>query len=481
MAVTKRYGRQTPTRALVLPYTETKGLDAVDLYNSSGRTSYPWQELLASDIMAVNEDGLWVHQKFGFSIPRRNGKNEVVVMREFYGLEHGENICHTAHRTTTSHSAWQRLRNVLLDAGYEELGRMGADDVPPDKSFKSSKQYGLETITLTNGGSIVFRTRTASGGLGEGFDLLIIDEAQEYTTEQEAALIYTVSDSPNPQTIFCGTPPTLTSAGTVFVKMREDCLLGGDTYDTGWAEWSVDEQPTDIKDVDLWYETNPSMGYHLDERKIRSEIRGDVLDFVIQRLGFWFRYNLKSAISEAEWDDLKVKTLPQLRGKLFAGVKYAADGATVALSIAVKIKDGVFVETIDDQSTRNGNGWILNFLKAAQVEKIVIDGAGNQQILADALKEARVKASVIVPSVGEVVTANAAFKQAVDLHTVRHAGQPSLAQSVTNCDKRAIGSRGGFGFKSIKEGVDISIMDSVILAYWICSTTKERRKQKARY
>lgn len=67
------------------------------------------------------------------------------------------------------------------------------------------------------------------------------------------------------------------------------------------------------------------------------------------------------------------------------------------------------------------------------------------------------------------------------LHTVRHAGQPSLAQSVTNCDKRAIGSRGGFGFKSIKEGVDISIMDSVILAYWICSTTKERRKQKARY
>ena len=32
-----------------------------------------------------------------------------------------------------------------------------------------------------------------------------------------------------------------------------------------------------------------------------------------------------------------------------------------------------------------------------------------------------------------------------------------------------------------EEGVDISIMDSVILAYWICSTTKERRKQKARY
>ena len=127
MAVTKRYGRQTPTRALVLPYTETRGMEAVESYNRSGRTSYPWQELLASDVMAVNEDGLWLHQKFGFSVPRRNGKNEVVVMREIYGLEHGEKICHTAHRTTTSHSAYVRLRQVLLDAGYTELGRMGAD------------------------------------------------------------------------------------------------------------------------------------------------------------------------------------------------------------------------------------------------------------------------------------------------------------------------------------------------------------------
>ena len=70
MAVTKRYGRQTPTRALVLPYTETRGMEAVESYNRSGRTSYPWQELLASDVMAVNEDGLWLHQKFGFSVPR---------------------------------------------------------------------------------------------------------------------------------------------------------------------------------------------------------------------------------------------------------------------------------------------------------------------------------------------------------------------------------------------------------------------------
>ena len=34
---------------------------------------YEWQKNLLDPIMAVDEDGLWVHQKFGYAIPRRNG------------------------------------------------------------------------------------------------------------------------------------------------------------------------------------------------------------------------------------------------------------------------------------------------------------------------------------------------------------------------------------------------------------------------
>ena len=84
-----------------------------------------------------------------------------------------------------------------------------------------------------------FRTRTDKGGLGEGFDLLIIDEAQEYTIDQETSLKYVISSSMNPQTLFCGTPPTNVSSGTVFAKMRERAL-SGETENTGWSEWSVD-------------------------------------------------------------------------------------------------------------------------------------------------------------------------------------------------------------------------------------------------
>lgn len=156
---------------------------------------------MLEDIMAVNEDGLWVHMKFGWSIPRRNGKSEILVMRAVWGLTHGERVLYTAHRTTTSHNAWEKCIDRLTKAGYVE-----------GKDFKTTKQMGLEHIEFMENGSptgavINFRTRSSKGGLGEGYDLLIIDEAQEYTADQESALKYVVTDSKNPQTIMCGTPP----------------------------------------------------------------------------------------------------------------------------------------------------------------------------------------------------------------------------------------------------------------------------------
>ena len=50
----------------------------------------------------------------------------------------------------------------------------------------------------------------------------------------------------------------------------------------------------------------------LNERKIEAELGEDKLDHNIQRLGFWPTYNQKSAISETEWNELKVDDVPEL-------------------------------------------------------------------------------------------------------------------------------------------------------------------------
>lgn len=461
-----RKGRQKPTKSVVLPYEVTNGKEAIDLYNSTGKIAQEWQELLLYDILAVNEDGLWVHTKFGYSIPRRNGKNELLIMREMYALRHGEKVMHTAHRTSTSHAAWERLCTALDKAKIQ---------------YKSIKAMGREAVYIKGSDARVeFRTRSSKGGLGEGFDLLIIDEAQEYTDDQESALKYVVSDSGNPQILMCGTPPTPISSGTVFTKYRNTTLQGA-TVNGGWAEWSVDEQ-SDVYDRELWYQTNPSMGTILNERKVFDEITSDLVDFNIQRLGLWIKYNLKSAISKAEWEALQVRLLPKLKGKLFAGIKFGKDGKNVALSIAVKTEeDKIFVEVIDCREIRAGNTWMVAFLKAADIQKIVIDGANGQTLLESDLKDAGIKTKCILPTVKEVIAANADFEQGLCQRNIVHMCQPSLVQAVSNCEKRLIGTNGGFGYRSQKEDIEISLLESVIYAYWACNSFKERKKQRVIY
>jgi phage terminase large subunit-like protein len=460
----KRIGRQEPTQSLILPNRKSLYKRAIEAYEKTGRKAQKWQSALLKPIMAVNTRGEWVHSQFGYSVPRQNGKNEVVAMRELDGILNKERILHTAHRTTTSHAAWERLCGFLDEAGIE---------------YKSIKAKGSENIRLDGGGRIEFRTRSTLGGLGESYDLLVIDEAQEYTAEQATALKYVIAASPNPQTIYCGTPPTPLSSGTVFMNLRNDALAGR-TQDTGWAEWGVEEE-SDVNDRELWYHCNPALGIRITERTIQTEISSDTVDFNIQRLGLWLKYNQKSAITKSEWEELKVQTLPKLTGKLYVGIKYGNDGNNVAASIAVKTADGkIFVEALDCQSIRNGNDWIVAFLTQADVGAVVIDGASGQTILAKEMKDARLKEPVL-PTVREIITANSSFEKAIFQKTIQHKGQPSLTEVVTNSDKRTIGTNGGFGYRSQLEDYDIALMDSVLLAHWACLEAKPIVKQKIRY
>ena len=466
-AVPKRIGRQTPTTSVTIPYVKTYGQDAIELYEKSKRKAMDWQKMLVYDILSITEDGLWVHNRFGYEIPRQNGKGEVVAIVEMWKLQNGEKIMHTAHRVNTSHTAGERLCALLDDAGVQ---------------YKSIKQKGAEEIRLEEtGGYIAFRTRSNTGGLGESFDTLIVDEAQEYTTDQSSALKYTIYSSENPQTIFCGTPPTAVSAGTVFTDMRKR-VLSGKSKNTGWAEWSV-EFMTDVEDVDAWYETNPALGIRTSERTIEAELEdNDDIDFNIQRLGLWLQYNQKSAITESEWKNLKVDALPKFTGKLYVGIKYGHDGENVALSVACKATDkNIFVESIDCRKIKDGNTWMINFLANADIGGIAIDGANGQQILAADMKEAGIKKKPVLPTVKDVIASNQLFELAISNKSVRHNDQPALTQSVTNCEKRAIGSSGGFGFRSIKDGVEVALLESAILAYWMCSKKKEQKPQRISY
>ena len=90
-------------------------------------------------------------------MPRQNGKNEVILIRELHGIATGEHIIHTAHRADTAHKAWERLLDRVEAAGLQVASTYRA--------------RGKEHIEIDGGGKIEFRTRTSAGGLGEISDL----------------------------------------------------------------------------------------------------------------------------------------------------------------------------------------------------------------------------------------------------------------------------------------------------------------------
>ena len=465
----KRIGNQEPTIHFSLPYSQTEGQDAIDLYELTGRNALEWQQILVKDILAKNDKGLWTHTRFGYSVPRQNGKGEILAIIELYALAVGLRVLHTAHLTSTSHKAWERLCSFLDDL-----------NVP----YKSIKAKGQELIELTEGGRIEYRTRTAKGGLGESYDLLIVDEAQEYTDDQESALKYVISASQNPMTVMCGTPPTAVSSGTVFKNYRED-VLSGHSQDAGWAEWSVPDY-SDPEDADLWYDTNPSLGIRLTERTLSAEVGKDEakkIDFNIQRLGLWIRYNQQSAIQKTDWNKLLVSSLPGLRGMMNVGIKFGKENERVSMAIAVKtVDDRIFIEVIDSRMVRDGIDWMISFIRKAQkgINKIVVDGDNGQQLVSDALHKEKIK-GCLLPTVKEVIKANTVFEQNILNGRLCRMEQPALTEVITNCEKRPIGSHGGFGYKAMRQSADDTLIDAVLLAAWATEEFTEPKKQKISY
>jgi len=262
--------------------------------------------------------------------------------------------------------------------------------------------------------------------------------------------------------------------------MRKNCFKGKAKY-TGWAEWSV---PYRVRcdDVDFWYKTNPSLGFHLTERDVECEVGEDDIDFNIQRLGWWCSYNQHSEISQKEWEDLKVLTMPKFKNKLYCGIKYAHDGTNVTLSLCTQIEDGrFFVETIGNKPIRDGNKWILDFISMACVDKVVVDGASGQSVLINEIKASRIRKKIITPNTSDIINANTQFETAIYDRSLCHNCQPSLTQSVSNCQRRGIGSKGGFGFESLKPDIDVTLIESVALAYWLCFNNQGKRRQKISY
>ena len=478
-------GDQAPTYSWCGSYRRTEGPLACALADAYGLPPHPWQRTVLNDWLALDDDGRLLNSLCVVPVPRQNGKTGICDPRETWGLvRRGEWILHTAHEYQTAKLAFDRLRKKFgmrkndPKAQFPELNRLVSHYTT------GANQMILD---LVNGAHIEFRTRGGNDDAGRGgtFDLVVVDEAQNYTDAQDATLSPLNSAAPHgsPQTILMGTVPDPTKAykGEKFAAIRGS--LHSDPYVGACIhEWGAPE-PGDPLDVARWYQYNPSLGYQLLEPAIMKDARTMAADtFAREHLGWWPESVADARpISQKAWDACRVDD-PERGGLVVYAVKFSPDGSVGTLAACHRSRHRApFAYVVESRSLRGGLGWFVDTLSsvAGSAAQIVIDGQGNAQTLNDRLLDAGVPSRAIVrPRSSDVAAACAAFSNAVKERAVTHYGQPALDASATGSRSRRIGTAGGWGFQSTDEA-DATLVEACALAYWSAMTTRRDPQRRA--
>ncbi|OJX94104.1 MAG: hypothetical protein BGO96_09730 [Micrococcales bacterium 73-15] len=445
-----------------------------------------WQRGVLDDWLS-ERGARWSALTLGLAVPRQNGKNALLEVRELFGMVgRGEKILHTAHEVKTAQKHFRRLKHFFGSKREDPAARF-----PELNALVETVRSvnGQEAIFLTNGASIELVARSKNSGRGFTVDVLVMDEAQELSEDALEALLPTTSAAPlgNPQWIYTGTPPGPNAVGEVFTRVRREAL-GKKPGALAWHEWA-DDGKHGLDDRDWWARLNPGVDAGRLQMDIIEGERARFSDdgFARERQGRWADDDsAKALVSRSAWLALKRAAEGVPEGRRSYGVKFSADGSRYAVSVAVRPDSGpAFVELLFHESTAAGTAAIRDFLveRYRQAASIVVDGKSHAGAFVRDLIDAGVpkprpgapeKSVIVTPSAVDVVAAHAAWLEAVKARTVEHAAQPGLADSVGSSGKRPIGTTGGWGLQPITETGDPTPAESMIFALWGARTSKRR-------
>lgn len=456
---------QTPRIDIYQPGDTEKAELLFELLDEYGIHLLEWQKLVLRRWLAEDDKHNFVNLTCGLSVPRQNGKTEIIVARIIYGIIFRKaRGFFTAQQQDTADVVKERVKEFFKNSEYEEIFNLLA---PRWREKDMSKQNYIE---FTNGARYYFMTRTRMSGLGHTIDELINDEAADMLDTHQSTLLPTLSasKSKNPQVIYCGTPPMADTNGEVFGRERKKIMSGGKG---AWTEWSVDHM-TDKDDIEAWYETNPSLGTFLLEKAVR-EIDGSlsVDDFNRMRLGWWSGVEDKRAIAQAVWEALYTEK-PEFDEtyKPTYAIKFSPDRSDYSLVAAQPLTDGkIHTEIVMQRPMSEGwakvSHWLID--RWRKCSKIVIDGATGQAILFEELTRAGVPAKKIIqPNMKEIVAAHQFTYDAIQKGELSHYNQPLLNQTVRITRQRQMGRYGGFGWESMTKDMSTAALDAVTFAYW---------------
>ena len=435
---------------------------AADFAADYGLTPDPWQQIVLDDWLA-EKAGRWASLTCGLSVPRQNGKNALIEVRELFGMVgRGEKFLHTAHEVKTARKAFKRLQHFFGTqkndpaAKFPELNAL-VEDV--------RNVNGQEAIFLKNGGSVEVVARSKNSARGFTVDVLIMDEAQEMAEDDLEALMPTTSSAPlrNPQWIFTGTPPGPLANGEIFTRVRSEAL-SGKAVRLCWHEWSA-EPDVSLDDRDEWRKVNPALiNGRLQFEVIEGE-RARFSDdgFARERLGMWASASSGAVIDSESWASVADAASMAVESLALA-VDVNPERSMASVALAGLRPDGRWHVALDEQ--RRGMGWIVPWVVERcarnEIRAVVIDGMSPAASLVDEL--ARRKVKVTTTAARDMAAACGTFYDAVMDARLAHTDQPQVNSALSVARKRPINDAWGWNRKGADS--DITPLVAATLALW---------------
>lgn len=476
---------EAPPRVLVEPTGARANSweDVADLSAQAGIVLDGWQELILKAAMGERRDNTWAAKRVGVTVPRQNGKSQLLVARALAGavLFGEKKIVISAHQQDTAREAFNKLTEILED---ERNGWL-MDRVKPNGIMNAINR---EQVKFKNGATIQFKARSGAAGKGFSSDCLMLDEAQILSQRAWVSINSTMSAMQNPQVWLLGTSPQAEDDSEVFESIRSAAIEGRSST-AAWCEWGADTSAPDYDPASEYtrWTANPAWNTRINHEVVDGEFETYAPDkFAQDRLGVWLsEMQYSGAISGQAWTDSGVKEKPE--GDPAFGVAFSMDGKRVSLAGCVLRDDDTgHVELIDAGDGRGGLDALADWFCEKDDEGtprwrkssgIVVSGAAGAGVLKTMLVKRRVpERRIRVANTPQYLQACVMFDDAIREKKVTHLaseGQAALDASVGVIDKD---KRGGW---SAHGDGDETPVEAVSLALWGARTSR-RKSSEAR-
>jgi hypothetical protein len=467
-------GAQRPRLSNVPESVSSLGDQAIAFAASLGIILDDWQQWVLVQALGERADGKWSALTVGLCVGRQNGKNEILLVRELFGLlvlgERG--ILHTAHLHKAVSTQFRRIKEVF-DSTPELKSRLKA----------ANSSVGQQFIELTSGQRIEFATRQGSKtGRSLTLDLVVHDESMFVSDTSMGAVMPTLAAQSlhgNIQTWFTGSAPDADEPdhdGVPFSRVRASALKGA--RDIFWAEWSVQAEDRDrvpaewLVDQVKIADANPSLGIRMSvEWAVAESEQLSRRDYLRERFGITVwpdpSEDAGRVISAEDWNAAACRdeSMSIVGTKTFA-LDANVDNTWASIAVAGKRPDdAVHFALVEHRRSVN---WLIARCGELAEEhpdaQFVLDVRGPLAHLTDELTDAGLR--LVEADTSDYAESCSAFVEGVGQRTFRYPDpQPELAEAVADARQQTLGDRWKWARRA-SDSADISPLVAASLATW---------------